>query len=141
MKKRKYKFVDYAEDGSIAVNAIKLQRSRTTLSPWVSRISSHIHACSRYSCVSLHLFLHRYFNASHERLRSDQSYPSPRKQIFAAMIIALTGLASSRDQSEGFLAGFDIYMTKPVSFKALGKLLDSWETNRNSYSERYKTPI
>ena len=57
------------------------------------------------------------------------------------MIIALTGLASDRDQSEGFLAGFDIYMTKPVSFKDLGKLLDSWEANRNGYSEGYKMPI
>jgi DNA-binding response OmpR family regulator len=47
------------------------------------------------------------------------------------MIVALTGLASGRDRSEGFLAGFDIYMTKPVSFKDVGKLLDSWEASRN----------
>jgi DNA-binding response OmpR family regulator len=56
------------------------------------------------------------------------------------MIIALTKLASGRDQSEGFLAGFDIYMTKPVSFKDVGKLLDSWEANRKGYSEGYETP-
>jgi CheY-like chemotaxis protein len=46
-----------------------------------------------------------------------------------AMIIALTGLATSRDQAEGFSAGCDIYMTKPVSFKELGKLLKNWEGN------------
>jgi DNA-binding response OmpR family regulator len=57
-----------------------------------------------------------------------------------AMIIALTGLASGRDQSEGFLAGFDVYMTKPVSFKEVGKLLDSWEANRHVHLEGYDTP-
>jgi len=57
------------------------------------------------------------------------------------MIIALTGLARDRDQNEGLLARFDIYLAKQISFKDLGKLLDSWEANRNSYSKHYKTPI
>lgn len=46
-----------------------------------------------------------------------------------SMIIALTGLANSRDQAEGFSAGCDLYMTKPVSLKELGKLLKNWESN------------
>lgn len=46
-----------------------------------------------------------------------------------AMIIALTGLASGRDQAEGFSCGCDIYMTKPVSFRELAKLLKNWEGN------------
>ena len=50
------------------------------------------------------------------------------------MIIALTGLASGRDQSEGFASGIDIYMTKPVSFKEVSKFLDNWEINRRSPS-------
>ncbi|ETI22648.1 hypothetical protein G647_06724 [Cladophialophora carrionii CBS 160.54] len=49
-----------------------------------------------------------------------------------AMIIALTGLASARDQSEVFNSGCDIYMTKPVSFKEVGKLLNNWEAHRNN---------
>ena len=49
-----------------------------------------------------------------------------------AMIIALTGLASARDQSEVFNCGCDIYMTKPVSFKEVGKLLDNWEAHRSN---------
>ena len=56
------------------------------------------------------------------------------------MIIALTGLASGRDQSEGFLAGCDVYMTKPVSFKEVGKLLDNWEAGKHGDSEGYDTP-
>ena len=46
-----------------------------------------------------------------------------------ALIIALTGLASSRDQTEAFASGVDLFLTKPVSFKEVGKLLDNWETH------------
>lgn len=46
-----------------------------------------------------------------------------------AMIIALTGLASDRDHGEAFACGVDLYMTKPVSFKAVGRLLDNWEAH------------
>ena len=45
-----------------------------------------------------------------------------------ALIIALTGLASSRDQTEAFRNGVDLFLTKPVSFKEVGRLLDNWET-------------
>lgn len=45
----------------------------------------------------------------------------------AALIIALTGLASERDQKEAFRCGVDIFLTKPVSFKNVGALLDRWE--------------
>lgn len=49
-----------------------------------------------------------------------------------ALIIALTGLASSRDQSEAFTSGVDLFMTKPVSFREVGRLLDNWEANGGS---------
>ena len=45
-----------------------------------------------------------------------------------ALIIALTGLASSRDQTEAYNSGVDLFMTKPVSFKEVGRLLDNWES-------------
>ena len=44
-----------------------------------------------------------------------------------ALIIALTGLASGRDQSEAFTSGFDLYLVKPISFREVGRLLDNWE--------------
>ncbi|KAH8599507.1 hypothetical protein B0O99DRAFT_668831 [Bisporella sp. PMI_857] len=47
-----------------------------------------------------------------------------------ALVIALTGLASSRDQNEAFTSGIDLFLTKPVAFKEVGKLLDNWEANR-----------
>jgi CheY-like chemotaxis protein len=49
------------------------------------------------------------------------------KQLKPAVIIALTGLANDRDEAEGLLAGCDIYMTKPASFKELAKLLKNCE--------------
>ena len=52
-----------------------------------------------------------------------------------SLIIALTGLASQQDQSEAFSSGVDLFMTKPVSFKEVGKLLDNWEAN--SIEERW----
>lgn len=47
-----------------------------------------------------------------------------------ALIIALTGLASNKDQSEAFTSGVDLFLTKPVSFKEVGKMLDNWQANR-----------
>ena len=47
-----------------------------------------------------------------------------------ALVIALTGLASSQDRSEAFASGIDLYLTKPVPFKEVGKMLDNWEADR-----------
>ena len=46
-----------------------------------------------------------------------------------ALLIAKTGLASSRAQSDAFTSGVDLFMTKPVSFKEVGRLLDNWEAH------------
>jgi len=46
-----------------------------------------------------------------------------------SLVIALTGLASGRDQQEAFASGFDLYLTKPVSFREVGRLLDNWQAN------------
>ncbi|KAM3422888.1 Hybrid signal transduction histidine kinase B [Cercospora zeina] len=48
-----------------------------------------------------------------------------------ALIIALTGNTKGSDQKEAFKSGMNMYMTKPVSFKQVGKLLEDWmEQNR-----------
>lgn len=43
-----------------------------------------------------------------------------------ALIVALTGLANSQDQTNAFASGVDLFMTKPVKFKEIGRLLDDW---------------
>lgn len=44
-----------------------------------------------------------------------------------AMIIALTGLSSPRDECDAMNSGVDLFLTKPVSFKEVSKLLDRWQ--------------
>ncbi|KAI9041309.1 putative sensor histidine kinase/response regulator [Aspergillus affinis] len=48
----------------------------------------------------------------------------------SAIIIALTGLSSSRDESDALASGVDLFLTKPVSFKEVSRLLEEWEGNR-----------
>jgi len=42
------------------------------------------------------------------------------------MIIALTGLASARTQQEAFSNGINLFLTKPVRFNELRKILNDW---------------
>jgi CheY-like chemotaxis protein len=44
-----------------------------------------------------------------------------------AIIIALTGLSSSRDESDALASGVDLFLTKPVSFREVARLLNEWE--------------
>lgn len=48
-----------------------------------------------------------------------------------AIIIALTGLSSSEDESKALGSGIDMFLTNPVSFKNVGKLLKEWTENRS----------
>ena len=43
-----------------------------------------------------------------------------------ALVVAITGNTKSSDQTEAFDAGIDVYLTKPVSFKEVGTLLQNW---------------
>jgi len=63
------------------------------------------------------------------QIEDERQTQSPEKSRRPALIIALTGLASGRDQSEAFTSGVDLFMTKPVSFKEVGRLLDDWEVD------------
>jgi CheY-like chemotaxis protein len=51
-----------------------------------------------------------------------------------ALVIALTGLASNEDQARAAKVGVDLFLTKPVSFKDVKKMLDNWEANREKDS-------
>jgi CheY-like chemotaxis protein len=58
-----------------------------------------------------------------EKLRGQDSNPS--------VIIALTGLSGSNDEAEALNSGMDLFLTKPVTFKNVSKILDKWsETNQ-----------
>jgi CheY-like chemotaxis protein len=42
-------------------------------------------------------------------------------------IVALTGLAAEKDRQLAFASGVDHFLTKPVSLKQLGVVIDDWE--------------
>jgi CheY-like chemotaxis protein len=44
-----------------------------------------------------------------------------------AFIVALTGLASDRDEDEALAAGVDIFVTKPTPFDKISMLLKQQE--------------
>lgn len=61
----------------------------------------------------------------------DLKIPSPlREANHPALIIALTGFSSQKDQEMAFESGVDIFMTKPVRFKEVGRILSSWLKTR-----------
>lgn len=73
----------------------------------------------------------------HKHSPSNETSPSafnhgepPLKLNPPALIIALTGFSSENDQKLAFKAGMDIFMTKPVRFKEVGKILDGWMKSR-----------
>ncbi|TVY82198.1 Hybrid signal transduction histidine kinase B [Lachnellula suecica] len=47
-----------------------------------------------------------------------------------ALIIALTGFSSEKDQEMAFESGVDVFMTKPVRFREVGKILEGWAKSR-----------
>jgi CheY-like chemotaxis protein len=53
-----------------------------------------------------------------EKLRGQDSNPS--------VIIALTGLSGSNHEFEALNSGMDLFLTKPVTFKKISKILDKW---------------
>lgn len=67
-------------------------------------------------------------NAASSEVQQQQQEPISAlvKIKTKALIVALTGVASGKDHAQAFENGFDLYMTKPVSFKVVGNLLDDW---------------
>jgi CheY-like chemotaxis protein len=55
-----------------------------------------------------------------------------------AYIVALTGLAAEKDRELAFESGIDHFLTKPVSLKQLGLVVDDWE-KRNAERGRLKS--
>jgi CheY-like chemotaxis protein len=118
MRRRKYPVVDEAENGLEAVDAVQNHEEG-------------------YDIIFMDISMPILdgFGATRqirqiERARKDKAGREGASAPSPALVIALTGLASSRDQSEAFTSGVDLFLTKPVAFKEVGKMLDNWEANR-----------
>ncbi|KAJ5130647.1 uncharacterized protein N7515_006686 [Penicillium bovifimosum] len=106
LKKRKLDTLDSAENGQLAVDAVK-------------------QAPQGYDIIFMDISMPVMdgFNAARsirtlERQRGPYSQP--------AVIIALTGLSGSNDELEALSSGMDMFLTKPVTLKNVSKILDKW---------------
>ncbi|PVH74639.1 hypothetical protein DL98DRAFT_593968 [Cadophora sp. DSE1049] len=67
---------------------------------------------------------------SSEALSMAQSHTEGTRN--RALTIAFTGRSSIEDQTEAVRVGIDLFMTKPVALKEVGKIIDNWAANRES---------
>lgn len=66
-----------------------------------------------------------------EATRAIRALERERKGCVSAKIVAFTGLSSLRDETNALDAGVNLFLTKPVSFKEVSRLINEWETISN----------
>jgi CheY-like chemotaxis protein len=123
-----------------------LRRAKTAYSPCKYLRIVHRDSMSsswvRAPCFSLlHFYTERYslttqtdismpIMTGYESTREIRKVEMARRQTGGtnrpALIIALTGFTSQKDQEMAFESGVDIFMNKPVRFKEIGRILDDW---------------
>ncbi|KAH3140233.1 hypothetical protein KXW18_003379 [Aspergillus fumigatus] len=105
MKKRDLEVLDSAENGKLALDAVeRLQQGYDLI------------------FMDMSMLVMNGFEAT----RAIRALEKECDGCGPAMIIALTGLSSLSDESEAFTSGVDLFLTKPVSFKEVSRLLDEW---------------
>lgn len=106
LKKRKLTTLDAAENGKLAVEAVERNPSGYDI-----------------IFMDMSMPVMNGFEAT-RAIRSLEKDTDDRKPT---IIIALTGLSSSRDESDAMASGVDLFLTKPVSFREVARLLGEWE--------------
>lgn len=106
MRKRKLTELDAAENGKQAVEAVEQMPNG-------------------YNVIFMDMSMP--VMNGFEATRAIRSLERERDGYGPAVIIALTGLSSSRDESEALASGVDLFLTKPVSFKEVARILGEWE--------------
>ncbi|KAJ5726307.1 uncharacterized protein N7483_007664 [Penicillium malachiteum] len=108
LKKRKLTVLEAAENGKLAVEAVE-------------------QLSTGFDIVFMDMSMP--VMNGFEATRAIRSLERDQDGRVPAIIIALTGLSSSRDESEALASGVDMFLTKPVSFKEVSRLIDEWEKN------------
>ncbi|KAG2413945.1 hypothetical protein HFD88_003136 [Aspergillus terreus] len=115
MKKRHLAALDAAQNGKLAVEAVERMQQG-------------------YDMIFMDMSMP--VMNGFEATRAIRAIEKERDGCGPAIIIALTGLSSSRDESDALASGVDLFLTKPVSFKEVSRLLAEWEAGelRGRYS-------
>ncbi|KAH6622176.1 CheY-like superfamily, partial [Boeremia exigua] len=117
MKKRGYTAISSASDGLQAVNTYR------------TLLESSPPAPPDIILMDLSMPVMNGFEAT-RRIRDIEAEHNSTLPLSGSphhsLIIALTGLASVRDQKEAYTAGVDSYIMKPVRFAKLTELLEDW---------------
>jgi CheY-like chemotaxis protein len=130
MRKRHYTVVDEAENGLEAVRKVE-ERVRAGEGGYdIIFMDISMPVLDGFGATRQIRGIEKTQSSKAEEAAHSKGGKAEEGSVAPALIIALTGLASSRDQSEAFTSGFDLFLTKPVSFKEVGKMLDNWEANR-----------
>ena len=106
MKKRKVVVLDKAKDGRAAVEAFERMPQGYNL-----------------IFMDISMPVMDGFGAT----RAIRAIEKEKDGCIPATIIALTGLSSSLDESRALDSGVDLFLTKPVSFREVSRLVDEWE--------------
>ncbi|KAJ4353136.1 hypothetical protein N0V95_003608 [Ascochyta clinopodiicola] len=117
MKKRGYTTISSAENGLQAVNTYRTLLHASPPSP------------PDIILMDLSMPIMTGFEATRQIRELEAKYNATLREGGAphhSLIVALTGLASVRDQKDAFTSGVDSYIMKPVSFAKLTTLLRDW---------------
>ncbi|KAJ5970600.1 CheY-like superfamily [Penicillium vulpinum] len=109
LKKRQLTELDAAENGKLAVEAVERMQSG-------------------YDIIFMDMSMP--VMNGFEATRAIRSLEKDTDGRTPAIIIALTGLSSSRDESDAMASGVDLFLTKPVSFREVSRLLGEWERDQ-----------
>jgi CheY-like chemotaxis protein len=124
LKKRGLAALDSAENGKAAVSAVKEEQQGYDIIfmgrfPPCKHIKLDANQSTDISMPVMNGF---------EAARTIRAFEKGRGDgLKRSKIIALTGLSSVSDEMEALDSGINLFLTKPVAFKEVQKILDRWD--------------
>lgn len=133
LKKRDLERLDSAENGKLAVEAVQDEDQRYDIIFMGKPSPHHIqHHCPMHILIESQDISMPVMNGF-EATRGIRAVEKRQESgTTASTIIALTGLSSTVDEAEALDAGVNLFLTKPVAFKEVEKILDRWNEEHGS---------
>ena len=135
LKKRDLGGLDSAENGKLAVEAVQGEDRGYDIifmGKLILNLPIHcfVHILTGNTDISMPVM------NGFEATRGIRAFEKKREgEATASKIIALTGLSSTFDEAEALDAGMNVFLTKPVAFKEVKKILDRWNEEHSAEEE------